>query len=549
MNTNNVLDIIISKKTLHIIITSILLLGAGLRFWGITERGFWQWDEAYYSNIAKAPYYLTQRWLNNPNSESVREYILNRGVSGIPFIKPGHVALIAISFFIFGVKDFAPFIMMGLFGTFLIFLIYRLGKNHFSIHIGLASALIAAVSGHLIFYSRSAYPQMDTAVFSLLSLLSFFKALDDPDTKKKYLWLSGGFFSVGVLMHQSLALPMLLLIFYYTWITWNERKNLRYVFSSTLPLWGLPIFVYSIVMALSKLFVNLFPQLLPRTTSDVTLGDRTEQRLTTVFESYSFDTTEILTVLKIIFSFEGILIFILLFFGSYVMIKNRREFEQRKLMLIFVKFWFVILYWSFFSGGHPTGKAFMTVMPQMTLIAGVGAVQLIKRIPNIIGSAALALLLALLIISSSIYNSYPVITSKSGYKEATERAVDYAIKNDLIVMRDQSGLTPLLSFYFGVLYDEGDSLIKSHIDAAAKDMGDIIILDYRMYDKPEKNAELINLVKGLNPLFSIDNDWVSLKPKFNTHYGEIFRVRNKRILSYEDGTKVLAFHLNKSSDN
>lgn len=539
----NILELKISKITSLYLIIIILIIAAVLRFWGISEKGFWNWDEAYYANIAKAPYYVLQAWLDNPDDVPVRQYLLNRGVNGTPFLKPGHIFFMALSFFIFGVNDYSLLIMMGIFGTFLIFLIYKFGEKYFSVFIGLAAALIAAVSGHLVYYSRSAFPQMDTVVFSLLSLLCFLTALKDPERKKKYLWLSGGFFSVGVLMHQALAVPMIILIIYFTWFTWNEKKGIRHVVGSLVPLTLPSLTLYGMVMASSKIFFSLFPQFIPRTTTQVTLGDRTVSRLTTIFQSYSFNTSETLTVLKMFITFEGIIVFILILYGSYEMYNNRKRFTSGLPSLILIQFWVVVLYWSFFSGGHPTGKAFMIIMPQMSLIAGVGFVFLIKRIPSMRASSIFGALLAAVIILSSIYNILPLLTYSSGYKKVVEMSVKYAIENDLTLTREQEGITPLLAFYIGEEYDKGDSAAKKHIDASSLEMGDLIIIDYHIYDKPEKNRNVVRAVKNLSPKFSVDNRWVSLMPKFHTHYGEIFNIRNNNILKHEDATKILVYDI------
>jgi len=309
-------------------------------------------------------------------------------------------------------------------------------------------------------------------------------------------------------------------------------------------MWGQIVVVYLAVMLLSKLMFTFFPETVPRSAFS-TLGDRTLYRLTTVFISYSFSMTEILTVLKMILTFEGFLVLSLTFYGSYALWANREKFGKRISNLLLAQFWIVVLYWSFFSGGHPTGKAFMVIMPQLALIAAVGIQDLLSRIPKMNLKLVAASVIVIWIISFGIYNSTPMLTHKSGYLEAAARAVQYAEKNGLTVHREQGGLTPILSFYLGELYDESDEETQKHINAGSKELGDIIFFDYRRYFKPEKNVEVIEAVKGYEPFDSIDNEWVIIREDFFTHYGANVEVVRDRILSKPDATKIWLYDISE----
>ena len=197
---------------------------------------------------------------------SIRDYLLNRGVMGTPFIKPGHIFFMAISFLLMGVNDYAPAIMMGIFGIGILYLIYRFGKEFLSTEVGLFASLILAVSGHFIFYSRSAYPQMDTVFFGLLGLYFYLMHLRTSTLpKKKYVWYSGISFAVGMLMHQSLAIPILILLLIDAVYIWQEKRSVKLIITSTYPLWSMILLFYGTVMVFSKLILKYFPQFSPRT--------------------------------------------------------------------------------------------------------------------------------------------------------------------------------------------------------------------------------------------------------------------------------------------
>ena len=213
------------KQTLSILFVA-LVIAAGLRFWNITSMGIWYWDEAYYANLAKAPVYIFDYIFDSAENGSVREYLMNRGVTGTPFLKPGHIFFLTISFFVLGVNDYAPVFMMGIFGIALVYLVYRFGEEFLSKEAGLFSALIMAVSGHMIFYSRSAFPQMDTVFFGLLGAYFYLKYSKNSG-KRKFLWYSGASFAVGMLMHQSLAIPILILLLIEAASTVREKKEIK----------------------------------------------------------------------------------------------------------------------------------------------------------------------------------------------------------------------------------------------------------------------------------------------------------------------------------
>lgn len=523
----------------------IVVIAAGLRFYNITSKGIWYWDEAYYSNIAKAPVYAIDYLLDSKEASSLREYLMNRGAMGMPFIKPGHILLMTISYFLMGVNDYSPAIMMSIVGIALIFLVFKFGKEFITKEIGVFAALILAVSGHFIFYSRSAYPQMDTVFFGMLGYYYYLKYIRNLNySERKYLWYSGASFSMGMLMHQSLAIPILIFLAVEAIYIWREKRDFKSVISRTYPMWGQIIVVYLAVMLFSKLMFTFFPEIAPRT-AFATLGDRTFYRLSSVFISYSFSLTEILTVLKMILTFEGILVLSLTFYGSYALWTNREKFGKRISNLLLAQFWIVVLYWSFFSGGHPTGKAFMVIMPQLALIAAIGIQDLLSRIPKKNLKLVTASIIAIWIISFGIYNSAPMLIHKSGYGEAAAKAVQYAKEKELTIHREQGGLTPILAFYLGELYDESDEETKKHINAGSKELGDIIFFDYRRYFKPESNIEVIEAVKGYEPFDSIDNGWVIIREEFFTHYGAKVEMVKNRVLSQPDYNKIWLYDISE----
>ena len=112
----------------------------------------------------------------NKGFTSLESYLKDRGCNA-NIIKPGHIALITLSFLIFGIKDYAVLLVSAVCGIGVIIMTYLIGKDVFGKPEGLIAAAIIAVSGQQMIFSRTGYPQMDTTfIFSLALARPWFEA-------------------------------------------------------------------------------------------------------------------------------------------------------------------------------------------------------------------------------------------------------------------------------------------------------------------------------------------------------------------------------------
>ncbi|HEX8918958.1 MAG TPA: glycosyltransferase family 39 protein, partial [Chloroflexota bacterium] len=146
-----------------ILLVPILLLSFMLRFDGLRSRGLLYWDEAKFS------------------LEGVRLLSLLPGALGvhagtlagktIGTAKPTHALLIAMSYGLFGIHDYAPLYLDAAASALEVLLLYLIGRRLFSARIGVLGASLLAVSAYDITYARSALSESDANLLFLLGLL------------------------------------------------------------------------------------------------------------------------------------------------------------------------------------------------------------------------------------------------------------------------------------------------------------------------------------------------------------------------------------------
>ncbi|MGH7245303.1 MAG: ArnT family glycosyltransferase, partial [Candidatus Levyibacteriota bacterium] len=97
---------------------------------------------------------------------------------------------------LFNYNPVGPAVMVALFGTATIFLVYKVGKIFFNGKVGLIAAFFYAISPVIISYSRSSWNPNPLPFFSILTILFIYKGL--LEKKIKYLFLAG--ISLGIAM-------------------------------------------------------------------------------------------------------------------------------------------------------------------------------------------------------------------------------------------------------------------------------------------------------------------------------------------------------------
>lgn len=171
--------------------------------------------------------------------------------------------LIALSYLIFGITEFAARFPSAVLATATVFFTYYFGRTTISKSFGLISALILASSLEFIAIGRMSITDMTLSFFIVASIYSGFLASFTENKNKKYWWWLFYFFSGLAVLTKGpvgLVLPVAVVGFYLIF-TGKVKESLKPVF--TLP--GALIFsatvipwYYLIIQEHGKLFIDYF---------------------------------------------------------------------------------------------------------------------------------------------------------------------------------------------------------------------------------------------------------------------------------------------------
>src|SRR5947209_1304121 len=184
----------------------ILALAGLLRFDGLSHRGLLYWDEGKFT-------------LEGIRLLSVLQALphLGPGVlagKAVGTAKPTHALLIALSYAVLGVHDYAPLMLDALAGVLQVAVLFLLGRELFGARVGLTAAAILAVSGYDIIYARSALSESDAGLCFLIGVLLWWRARnrDDGSTRAMgYLW-AGIVLGLGFTINYRLIVYIVALV-------------------------------------------------------------------------------------------------------------------------------------------------------------------------------------------------------------------------------------------------------------------------------------------------------------------------------------------------
>ena len=108
----------------------ILLLATGVRLWGLTERGIYDYDEAWYLLEAKSLHYTGDYLLSTvglsdiDTSQGLKAYVKQRGAVPMTSVKPGHTILTFLGMAVLGTYDYAGLGVSALSGILTVLLVF-----------------------------------------------------------------------------------------------------------------------------------------------------------------------------------------------------------------------------------------------------------------------------------------------------------------------------------------------------------------------------------------------------------------------------------------
>lgn len=133
------------------------------------------------------------------------------------FLGPIYYYFMAPFLWLFNYDPVGPAVMVGLFGTATVFLVYKVGSEFFDKRVGIMAATLYALSPVVIAYSRSSWNPNLMPFFSLLTLYILYKAIIN---NKAYLFvLCGILFGITMQIHYLAIFLGAIIIAYVVFLT------------------------------------------------------------------------------------------------------------------------------------------------------------------------------------------------------------------------------------------------------------------------------------------------------------------------------------------
>ena len=503
-----------------VLLFMIIIVAIFLRAYRLNVRGLWQHDSGLYANIGKIPI-LAARWavgdrLSNSTAPRIplETYLRDHGaLLALVGMKPGHTSLIALSFAILGIRDYAPLAISAFFGILTVYLVFHIGREWFNEEIGLIAAAVLAVSRSHVHFSRTAYPQTDTIFFSLLGTYFYYISRQNSRQSSWYLALSGLCFGLTLTMHQSVVIIILTVVLAEGLRTLHEgqifgRRTLRRAF-----LLGLPMLVPVAIAELALRAVSIL------TGEDVlTFLERNVSQVENVAEAYHPTLSEVFFYPWAIWELEGPFVSIFLVVGFIFAVKMLAKKRSMAYYFVVAQFVFPLVYWSINTGGTPTLKGIQVAWPALALLAGFGFTTLLSWVVDRIRAPTFSVVWVVIVavpifLAISVYRNWELIHLRAYYLEAAQATLDYMEDNGGRMGAWQANLFPIWEFYLGTLVDTAPAEVRQLITFGT-DEGDFMVSDYRRYTKPEFREQALKVAERCQPVITFPNPYVHQLPTY-----------------------------------
>jgi 4-amino-4-deoxy-L-arabinose transferase-like glycosyltransferase len=528
-------------------LAAILVVGIGLRFHNITERGIFDYDEAWYlleskSLIDATGYFAKEILGDDTGATGLKDYLRQRGNTPITSFKPGHTVLVFLGLVLFGINDYATFIVSAFLGSATIWIVYRWGTEMFNRHIGLLSAAFLAASAFHVTYSRSGYAQAKAVFFVALGLYAWYHWRSRPAR-----WcnvVAGLAIGYAFTCHFNVfTIPILIVILE---LDSSRAKAIRERMTR--------LFYLGAGMAAPLLMFELPARILAG------LGALPKGQLT-YYEQYFYrgslasgvhlSTDGLVAILDKAWTAEGFLVAISLAIGTIITIRNVRAFEHRALLLTLL---IPALPWCFLSSGlPPLYRTFIVLAIPASLIAGVGMAAMATALSR--GRSWGHVAACVCVLASGVVHTAPLLPVTSGYREASTRWLDYVGANGGTIAFFPGSSWPIYYFYLSAAYDSLGKEERNHIvfypgkTDAIPPAGHFDAVDIKRWlraywaNRPALREHCEFLGESLSPVVRVPNTSAMLPPAFEESAGALYLASLKSARSAKSAAFVEIYDL------
>lgn len=380
----------------------ILVFSISIRFNGLSSNGIHGTDTFIYWEIA-------QNWARG-------EFVFNTDPWGsdINFFRPIFYALNLLSVKLFGINDFSLRLLIGIFESGTIVLLFVLGTRLFGLTVGLVASILYSITPASLVWSQSELVHPYVSFFILASITSVYWSY--PRFSNIGLIIGGILSALASLSHGSanfLILGIAISILFESWRISTNRRTFRVLF---------PVAMFSFAAATLYLFVMFlfgFIRSLAAILSEINIQHNyaggVENSLSLIVDGGFIQNT------SFIFTAFFFVSFIISIFITY------RESKVYPAFVLILPTIYLIFYSAIF-GGEANGRFFLSLVPFSALLI---AFVLSTIIPSKIFFRQLLLILLILIIviPTLIWRWGTTSALYEGREKGEARAVYEALKD------------------------------------------------------------------------------------------------------------------------
>ena len=473
-------------QTTHVALAVVLVLAAGLRLWGITDRGVYDYDEAWYLLEAKTLHYTGDYLLSKvglsdaDTSLGLKAYVKQHGTVPMTSVKPGHTILTFLGMVVVGTGDYAGLGVSALSGTLTVLLVFLLGRQIGGTRLGLASALILAVSPLHVHYSRSMYSQANGVFLATLGAYLWTNYQTKEYTKPWRLLGAGLAIGFAFTCHFNLAYVTVGFIAVEIVYAHLKRRPI-YERITRVGILGFgmafPAFCFETGGQIAKK-LGLFPKDYPTYIGQFVHRQSLAEDLVLSTRQIPFWTDRLTTT-------EGILVAALFIVGTCVLIAGSRRPSLTEVTLIGM---------ALMALAPPSLlvverlydilRNYAIALPVIALISGTGftfiAAECAKwrRLDS-----TLAVVCILIILPTSYGRMGDTLDLRSGYRDASAELVSRLDAEDARLATHPPSAWPIWYFYLSNEYDDAPQQVRDRIHFYPEETqeGDFELVDVKSY--------------------------------------------------------------------
>ena len=486
-----------------------LVVAAMLRGWGVTEHGLLSEDEGLYSGGVKtysAVFAYLWAYLTGGGQEGLVAYFTQHGGAQVLSDKPTFVVLGFLASLVLGVHDYTLIAVSALFGVLTVFCVYQVGKLVFGrAEVGLAGALLLAVSPLHIAYSRTAYADVTAVAVAWLAAWIYLLYWTDPHRHRRCLMGSALLVGLVFTIHPSLLWLPLLFLLLELWRSWQapepssaRLQQFKTAFTFTW-LAALPTVLWEVATRLLRLVVfsqESWASAIARESGAGQLATFLESAILVGFRTLSMPAlslpelppTEYGYYLNLLMAHDGVLLVVLSVIGLMLTgVRWMGGVRTVPVLLIGLLLLIPMVLNSFlyYYPKHPEPRLLLVAMPALVLFAAVAIVEFLQRGLRPFPSSAKTVGVAVVTVVIAgfqgpsvrevlaIQSAYPQAVSYMAAREGTKHITDH-----MFVARVYVGRQNAIDHYVSLRASDSD---RGYRHISLSKLRELYNADYRYF--------------------------------------------------------------------